>query len=69
MLLFRQGTPYDDYCNKLDEKGLPVGSRIHGDCDKLMKVVMQEILGEEELKKWEAARDSRIKEYNRKREE
>lgn len=65
----RQGTPYDDYCSQKDEKGLPVGSRIHGDCDKLMKAVMLELLGEKECKAWEDARETRMKEYDRKREE
>lgn len=65
----RQGTPYDEYCSETDAKGVPVGSRIHGDCDILMKAVMQEILGKEDLKTWEDGRKSRMTVYDERRQD
>ncbi|KAL4219934.1 hypothetical protein ACF0H5_020346 [Mactra antiquata] len=63
----RQGTPYDDYCSVKDEADQPVGSRIHGDCDILMRAVMLEILGEKDCKTWEDARRTRMVDYDAKR--
>lgn len=63
----RQGTPYDSYCYEKDDASNRVGSRVFGDCDKLMRAVMSEILGEAELKTWEEGRAERMKEYDKQR--
>ncbi|XP_052071126.1 NAD-dependent protein deacylase sirtuin-6-like [Mytilus californianus] len=60
----RQSTPYDDYCTQIDERGEQVGSRVYGDCDRLMKLVMGFILGEDHTKEWEDERDQRIALYD-----
>ncbi|XP_076074766.1 NAD-dependent protein deacetylase-like [Mytilus galloprovincialis] len=60
----RQSTPYDDYCNQIDEHGAQIGSRVYGDCDRLMKLVMRFILGEDHIKEWEEGRDQRIALYD-----
>lgn len=65
----RQSTPYDEYCSEKDTDGNCVGSRLFGDCDKLMKAVMAEILEDKDLKSWEEARAERMKEYDKRRQE
>lgn len=64
IILSRQPTPYDDYCNQIDEHGAQIGSRVYGDCDRLMKLVMRFILGEDHIKEWEEGRDQRIALYD-----
>ncbi|XP_061182508.1 NAD-dependent protein deacylase sirtuin-6-like [Saccostrea echinata] len=63
----RQVTDYDDTCLELDDKGVPLGSRVFGDCDKLMREVMRCVLPKEELTKWEQERDVRMLTYDTKR--
>nr|XP_022316150.1 NAD-dependent protein deacetylase Sirt6-like [Crassostrea virginica]XP_022316151.1 NAD-dependent protein deacetylase Sirt6-like [Crassostrea virginica] len=63
----RQVTDYDQTCLKLDEKGETLGSRVFGDCDKLMREVMRRILPEEERVKWEEDRSVRMLTYDTQR--
>ena len=64
---FRQVTDYDQTCLKLDEKGETLGSRVFGDCDKLMREVMRRILPKEERVKWEEDRSVRMLTYDTQR--
>lgn len=63
----RQGTPYDDYCCGVDEKGAQLGSRVFGDCDKLMKEVMLALFGGDLVQEWEDGRETRMKTYDKRR--
>ena len=63
----RQTTPYDDECSVLGPDGCNLGSRVFGDCDRLMKEVMLQILGETNLKRWEEGREERMVGYGMKR--
>ncbi|XP_062612968.1 NAD-dependent protein deacetylase Sirt6-like, partial [Saccostrea cucullata] len=63
----RQATDYDKTCSELDDKEVPLGSRVFGDCDKLMRKVMRYVLPKEELAKWEQDRDVRMLTYDTKR--
>ncbi|XP_062614239.1 NAD-dependent protein deacetylase Sirt6-like [Saccostrea cucullata] len=63
----RQVTDFDETCLKVDDDEVPYGSRVFGDCDKLMREVMKRILPEEELSKWEQDRDVRMLTYDTKR--
>ncbi|WAQ96748.1 SIR1-like protein, partial [Mya arenaria] len=60
----RQATEYDTECERVDEQGVRIGSRIHGDCDKLMKALMVELLGDEAVRDWEDGREARLLEYD-----
>ncbi|XP_071128949.1 NAD-dependent protein deacetylase-like [Mytilus edulis] len=60
----RQTTPYDDYCTETDKDGKLLGSRMYGDCDRLMRLVMRKILGEDAVKTWEDDRDQRVATYD-----
>lgn len=64
-LFFRQSTEYDRDCTRIGEDGEQIGSRVFGDCDKLMAAIMREILSEEELNEWEQGRELRMAEYDR----
>ncbi|XP_078319124.1 NAD-dependent protein deacetylase 1-like [Crassostrea virginica] len=63
----RQVTDYDQTCLELDEKGETLGSRVFGDCDKLMREVMRRILPKEERVKWEEDRSVRMLTYDTQR--
>ncbi|GFS24844.1 NAD-dependent deacetylase sirtuin-6 [Elysia marginata] len=63
----RQTTPYDEDCHELDPDGQPLGSRVFGDCDNLMKKVMSCLLPPSELRTWEDGRQTRMMEYSLKR--
>ncbi|GFN87655.1 NAD-dependent deacetylase sirtuin-6 [Plakobranchus ocellatus] len=63
----RQTTPYDILCLLKGPDDQPVGSRVFGDCDILMKQVMSELLTPEELQSWEGGRKDRLVEYGLKR--
>ncbi|GFR75866.1 NAD-dependent deacetylase sirtuin-6 [Elysia marginata] len=63
----RQITPYDGNCCEVDPDGQPLGSRVFGDCDNLMKKVMSLLLPPKELKTWEDGRRARLMEYGLKR--
>ncbi|KAL5018088.1 hypothetical protein ScPMuIL_003810 [Solemya velum] len=52
----RQVTPYDE-----DTRN---GSRVYGDCDRLMKLVMSHILPCEQLEEWEGRRPERMAKYD-----
>ncbi|KAJ8319046.1 hypothetical protein KUTeg_004137 [Tegillarca granosa] len=52
----RQVTPYDNDCQH--------GSRVYGDCDKLMRALMNAVLTKEELQAWEAKKDERMAQYD-----
>lgn len=60
----RQTTQYDDSCSEKLPNGEACGSRVHGDCDRLMKLVMRKTLGDKEAEKWEKDRDQRITTYD-----
>ena len=51
----------------MDDTGAPLGSRIFGDCDKLMKEVMLALFDREFVKDWEDERESRMKIYDKRR--
>lgn len=63
----RQGTPYDDHCNLTDDRGARLGSRVFGDCDKLMKEVMLALFDTDFVQEWEEERESRMKQYDKRR--
>ncbi|XP_062614240.1 NAD-dependent protein deacylase sirtuin-6-like [Saccostrea cucullata] len=64
----RQKTLYDSVCCEMDEDGTStLGSRVFGDCDKLMSEVMKHVLPKEELQDWEARREERLVSYDMKR--
>lgn len=64
----RQSTPYDTVCKKMDENGTStLGSRVFGDCDKLMSEIMRNVLPKEELQEWEGGREERLTAYDLKR--
>jgi hypothetical protein len=44
-----------------------LGSRVFGDCDKLMSEVMRQVLSKEELQDWEGKREERLVAYDLKR--
>ncbi|XP_048764192.1 NAD-dependent protein deacetylase Sirt6-like [Ostrea edulis] len=64
----RQGTPYDAVCCDMEEDGRSMlGSRVFGDCDKLMSDIMRHMLSKEELQDWEGRREERLVTYDLKR--
>lgn len=67
-ILCRQSTPYDNVCKEMDENGTStLGSRVFGDCDKLMSEIMRNVLPKEELQEWEGGREERLTAYDLKR--
>ena len=50
-----------------EKKDEALGSRVFGDCDKLMREVMKYLLSGQDLKNWEDEREQRMKIYNSKR--
>ncbi|KAK3600867.1 hypothetical protein CHS0354_019215 [Potamilus streckersoni] len=68
ILCNRQSTPYDALCYEKEKGQLaPNGVRIFGDCDRLMKEVMLNMLGIENLVEWEQGREERMKQYDERR--
>jgi len=66
---FRQPTPMDKLCYQVTDTGrAPIGSRVFGDCDLLMKELMKCLLADEERHEWEAELPGRLKEYAQQRE-
>lgn len=63
----RQVTDYDQTCLELDDNGVPLGSRVFGDCDKMMRELMRCVLPGDELKKWEQDREVRMLAYDTQR--
>ena len=60
--------PYDAYCSQMNEEGVStLGSRVFGDCDKLMSEVMKNILSKEDLGEWLGGREQRRATYDLKR--
>lgn len=52
----------------MDEEGVStLGSRVFGDCDKLMSEVMKNILSKEDLGEWLGGREQRRATYDLKR--
>lgn len=51
----------------MDESDRPLGSRVFGDCDSLMKKIMSNLLPPQELQEWENGREDRMKDYDSKR--
>jgi hypothetical protein len=51
----------------MDKTDKPLGSRVFGDCDLLMKKIMSNLLSPLDLKEWENGREMRMKEYDSKR--
>jgi len=64
----RQTTPFDQRCYQVDEDNVQIGSRVFGDCDTLMRKVMQRMLSAEELRSWEEGREARLVEYTKQRQ-
>ena len=54
-------------CSKTDARGEKLGVRVYGDCDRVMKYIMRELMTEANLLEWENGRDERFKMYNSKR--
>lgn len=63
----RQKTPYDKNCTQKDADGHNLGCRLYGDCDKLMRAVMVEVLGPEAHQTWEDQRPQRMAVYDKRR--
>ena len=60
----RQPTPFDKLCYvTLDRTKGPLGSRVFGNCDDLMREVMREVMPGESLQEWEEGREQRLEEY------
>ena len=54
----------DSYCDEEDTvTGQSRGARVFGDCDRLLRHVMTQLLGEEQCKKWEGERQERMTQY------
>lgn len=52
----------------MDESGTStLGSRVFGDCDKLMSEIMRNVLSKEEKQEWERGRWERLAAYDLKR--
>lgn len=67
-LSFRQPTPFDRLCYRVvDKNDGPLGSRVFGDCDRLMREVVKDLLSPEEISKWEEDRDTRKEMYAKQR--
>ena len=60
VIVNRQKTSFDDLCSGR-------GVRVFGDTDDVLRLVMQELLKDEERKKWESDRDERMKCYDQQR--
>jgi hypothetical protein len=69
ILSFRQETDMDRICLKKSsrEDETPLGSRVFGDCDLLMRKIMKNLLSATELKEWEEGHENRLQDYDRKR--
>ncbi|RUS90698.1 hypothetical protein EGW08_001502 [Elysia chlorotica] len=67
MICNRQTTPYDAVCKLIGPDDEPMGYRLFGDCDILMRNVMRFVLSPEELCVWEDGRQARMAEYAMKR--
>ncbi|XP_064605969.1 NAD-dependent protein deacylase sirtuin-6-like [Liolophura sinensis] len=63
----RQKTHMDKECLKTGPDGKALGSRVFGDCDVLMRIVMKELMSVAELSMWEQGRDDRLAEYAKNR--
>lgn len=51
----------------MDESGTStLGSRVFGDCDKLMSEIMRNVLSKEEKQEWEGGRGERLAELRSK---
>ena len=59
----RQKTRFDSLCSK-QVKGEKLGSRVFGDCDQVLALVMSHLLKKEELQRWEGGREERLREYD-----
>ena len=59
----------DKLCYQVTDTGrTPIGSRVFGDCDRLMKELMKCLLSDEERHEWEAGLPARLKDYAQQRE-
>ncbi|KAH9503705.1 ditrans,polycis-polyprenyl diphosphate synthase [Bulinus truncatus] len=63
----RQITPYDKECFKTGKDGKQLGSRVFGNCDDLMREVMQLLMSSSDLDRWEEEIALKVKEYEKKR--
>ncbi len=64
----RQKTYMDGQCGTMDDTGKgPLGSRVWGDCDLLMRNVMKCILSQDALQQWEGDHSKRQRLYDSKR--
>ena len=61
IIVNRQKTDFDYLCSPGS------GVRVFGNTDDVMRLVMKELLKEEERKKWEGGRDKRMKHYDQQR--
>ena len=72
VIVNRQRTGFDQLCYQTEPGrgrggGEGLGVRVFGDCDSVMREVIQRVMGEEELDEWEAGRKKRLEEYDCKR--
>ena len=68
--LYRQKTDYDDDCCGQRQRNTAKeasGSRVYGDCDIFVRELLKNIIGQEELKSWEADRQTRLVNYDKRR--
>ena len=67
-IINRQPTPFDRICYRVvDKEQGPLGSRVFGDCDRLMKEVIMKLVEREEIKIWEDEQDIRNEQYAKQR--
>ena len=57
----------DKLCVTPDTGGTQLGSRVFGDCDRLMSLVMRHVMSHDALREWENERTIRMGEYDEKR--
>ena len=57
----------DKLCLAKDLTGTQTGSRVLGDCDRLMSLAMQQLMIQDALRDWENERSTRMSEYDGKR--
>lgn len=64
VIVNRQKTGFDEVCGGVGG-GEECGVRVFGDCDQVMRKVMEGFLGEVEREQWEKGRESRMMQYGK----
>jgi mono-ADP-ribosyltransferase sirtuin 6 len=65
VIVNRQHTGFDDECARKGEDGEVLGVRLFGDCDVVMKEVMELLLTPQEIEEWEGLREGKKEDYRR----